>query len=503
MIRDLQENTKHAGTFTVAPNIQLYGELTLAGPRTSLFVRSDDRFIIPPVKGTTVTGELYNLAKVTLVDCLIPPIPSSAGNHEKHYHYSNIFPHYVLVGQHHVDPHERDIIKVSFTIDDAFTLFYDFDTFGRVEKPAKLIKEAVALSGLDEAARVTGVERKAELGPHPQIVYFTGKDCIFSANTELGMVSAHHCPSYDFGGPRGIGIENNILLQLSNDNGLTFDEALYYVWTIKSYLDLVVGRAQNLSDISVCIRGTDEDVPSLHVYPSLRQDHDRSDKMREPHPADILIDAVEDSASFSRIMVDWIARQPSWRDARGRFFASFSDQRTYSIDRLVRAANMFDILPAGAVPDSVEVPLDLQSAVVNSKLEFRALPQSPERDSVLNVLGRIGKPNLKRKVRHRAEMILEKTGERFPDLFTVTDEAVNCRNHYVHGSRSRINYVNEPRARSFLTNTLEFVFAASDLIQSGWQIEKWCRDRSGQSHPFGMYRHGYQENLRKLQALLG
>jgi hypothetical protein len=59
----------------------------------------------------------------------------------------------------------------------------------------------------------------------------------------------------------------------------------------------------------------------------------------------------------------------------------------------------------------------------------------------------------------------------FPDSYLVLDEAVNCRNHYVHGSRAKIDdqehfFETVP----FFTDTLEFVFAASDLIEAGWNI---------------------------------
>ena len=163
---------------------------------------------------------------------------------------------------------------------------------------------------------------------------------------------------------------------------------------------------------------------------------------------------------------------------------------------------MFDILPSEAIPESVAVADGMQSAVAEARRSFRKLPRTPERDSVLNTLGRVGKPNLKRKVRFRAKVILDELGGGFDGLCEVTDEAVNCRNHYVHGTDSPIDYNRELGTRFFLTDTLEFVFAASDLVEAGWDIGKWIRERPGQFHPFGMYRLGYQENRKKLESLL-
>ena len=132
----------------------------------------------------------------------------------------------------------------------------------------------------------------------------------------------------------------------------------------------------------------------------------------------------------------------------------------------------------------------------------KELPVSPERDSLLSALGRVGKSTLKNKIRYRSKLLSEAVGERFPDLDTVTDEAVNCRNYFVHGSEPRFDYGNYPDVWNFFTDTLEFVFAASDLIEAGWDVKAWCSTPTSMSHPFGAYRISYAENLRKLRSLL-
>jgi hypothetical protein len=55
---------------------------------------------------------------------------------------------------------------------------------------------------------------------------------------------------------------------------------------------------------------------------------------------------------------------------------------------------------------------------------------------------------------------------------------------------------------SFFTDTLEFVFAASDLIEVGWKIEPWLQKGTTMSHPFGTYCAHYRYNLQALKALL-
>jgi hypothetical protein len=133
---------------------------------------------------------------------------------------------------------------------------------------------------------------------------------------------------------------------------------------------------------------------------------------------------------------------------------------------------------------------------------FFLCPRSPERDSVLGALGRVGKANLKHKVRHRADKILKEAAHRFPELITVTDEAVNCRNFYVHGSAASFDYDAHFDAATFFTDTLEFVFATSDLLESGWDIKAWSNSGTTMSHPFGRYRINYAPQLQALKALL-
>ena len=165
---------------------------------------------------------------------------------------------------------------------------------------------------------------------------------------------------------------------------------------------------------------------------------------------------------------------------------------------------MFDILPASAVPADVTLPPELLDARVRGRELFRALPDTPERNSVLNALGRIGKSNLKGKIRHRAEPILHALGDRFEDLLSVVDEAVDCRNHYVHGNSPSYDYAsNFFETVAFFTDTLEFVFGASDLMQSGWDIRAWSLRGTSRSHCFGAYCDSYKERLAKLQALRG
>jgi hypothetical protein len=227
----------------------------------------------------------------------------------------------------------------------------------------------------------------------------------------------------------------------------------------------------------------------------------RSPEAQRPHPIDVLLDAVRQPAVFSRVLGSWLERQQAWQDARLRFFNSFVKEH-YTVDRLIGSANMFDILPDSAVPPEIQLSEELGRAREECRTIFKNLPQSPERDSVLSALGRVGKSVLKHKIRHRSQLLIDTVGEKFPDLFIVTDEAVDCRNHYVHGSEPRFDYSKELDMLYFFTATLEFVFAASDLIEAGWDVKAWSELPTTMSHPFGQYRVNYAINLQELKALI-
>jgi hypothetical protein len=118
------------------------------------------------------------------------------------------------------------------------------------------------------------------------------------------------------------------------------------------------------------------------------------------------------------------------------------------------------------------------------------------------LLGRIGKSTLKQKIRHRTRLLVNATGGRFNEITTVTDEAVDCRNHYVHGSAPSFDYNTHFDMIEFFTDTLEFVFAASDLIEGGWDLKAWSDKGSSMSHPFGRFLVGYGACLQELKSLL-
>ncbi len=486
------EQSKQSGTFTIPPGKDIYGELTYAGPNTSLYLRDNEAFNALAISEQSVKGTLHDLTKVSLLHCVTTSGTGSSTRGKGRYWFASIFPHFVLHGDRQICHDERTISEAHFVIDDASVLFYDFDAFGSLIDARPFIEQIV---------RANRLERDVPIGPYPEILYFTGKHEIFSADTVVGTVSAYHNPSHTLGGPKGVHLKNTISIGIVFKEACTFDETIDHTLTLLRFFVLLVGRPQNLVRFDLRLESNDERPNILKVYWSMPPRRESSSDDERPHPADVLIDAVMQPDTFGRILGNWVARHIDWHDARVRFSNSFAKQK-YDIDRLIGSANMFDILPSSAVPAAVSLSEELRSAKERCSKIFKELARSPERDSVLSALGRIGKSTLKNKIRYRGKFLEDTVGERFPELFTVTDEAVNCRNHYVHGTETRIDYSNEPDLLVFFTNTLEFVFAASDLVEAGWDIKGWSEIPTSMSHLFGRYRVNYAENLRYLKSLL-
>ncbi len=491
-MRTAQGFTKF-GKFSIAADREIYGELRVAGKETSLYLQDDAFFDTHSVSDGCLTGTLYDLTKVTLIQCLTMEKGSDSRDGDQ-YHYAKLFPHFVLEVRRHIGANDRLIVESSFVLEDATALFYDFDAFGTVID---------AVPHIERIATANKLNRPIPIGPEPRIAYFAGKRNIIDVDTVLGKVRAQHNASWSLGGPSGVRIDNVISVSIEAEPPVTFAEAISRTLRLLRFLELVIGRPQNLRELVMYV-DNGEHRQSLKVHWSHRpsRDADSTDDRWFPHPADLLLDPIRRSEEFAGVMRAWLETDEERQDARQRFHTSFAHQRRYFVERLVGAANMFDILPTSASPKDVELSEGLLDAKRRCQEIFGTLPDSYERSSVLNALGRVGRPSLKHKTRHRARYVVDAIGERFPDLVSVLDEAVDCRNHYVHGSASRIDYSQNFDMVAFFTDTLEFVFAASELIEAGWNIRTFIEMPTTMSHPFGAYRVNYDSQLQALKALL-
>ena len=482
--------TRYLGTYALPGGQPVVGEMYLKGSSTSLKLHSDD-FLARVnaaccVKGTAYTGEY-----LTLIDCDSPGMGQTSFKDAPTRYHADVFPHYVAIGRSHLEPDQACISAIHFTTTDLTTLFYDFDAFGHVIDSKSIIDMV-----LQEGRKM----RPMEVGKRAQICYFTGKDCIAEVPTAIGKVSVHHRPTFSIGGATGVFIKNQIVVSIEPDQPATFHDSVDLMYQVACFLSMAAGRAQGIDHIDVTTTDVTDDIPqSLTIHPSFRWKASDKSEQHKPHPGDVPLDPIRHRAEVDAVLVNWIGRHSGWRAARSRYLDCMRKANKYGPERLVAAANMFDILPSDAVPLDAELTVDLISTRDACAEMFRKHPHGIDRDSALQALGRLGQPSLSKKVAHRVLIVQSKLIGRFPDLLFVARVAVKCRNFYVHGSSSGIEYRKVEHLVPFLTDALEFIFAASDFIDAGWDAQRWTLDAHGWGHSFARFRSAYEMALGELR----
>ncbi len=281
-----------------------------------------------------------------------------------------------------------------------------------------------------------------------------------------------------------------------------FERVIDDVMTTLLFLGLIAGRRQNIENLQIEI-GQDDDPVGLDVYWCLRPTRDKIAGERSLMPTDLPINAGINPVHFGSVLTRWLAEHDQRREARGRFFSGFTLQNAYEIDRLISAANLFDLMPSSASPAEVDLTPEFIAARDEAKAMFKALPETAQRNSVLAALGRSAAPALRDKIAHRARQVIAQCGPEFSSLPGVIAMAVDCRNHYVHGSAPKADYTRHFfETVPFLTDTLEFVFGAADLLDAGWDLPAFREQGSTLSHPFGAYLVSYDDSLRVLNTVL-
>jgi hypothetical protein len=489
---EITEGSTRSGTFSI-DDTEVAGELRFAGRRTRLTLHHRDFFIVRGEPYVTVHGVLHDLTRVSLIGCLGPIVPGSRFVGEERSHDAEVEPHYVVLGRRHLATDEAAIKAIRFVVSDATMIFNDSDAFGMVweDTPDRLAAMLEAGSHPREVA----------LGSHPMVAYFNGRHRIFAGDTVIGEVSAHHAPTGGFGSAKGVAFNNTIWTRIAPDHPITLDEAIRRLLILVRFLEVIAGRRQTVLRVELEV----EDPPSepLVLYWPFRPEREAPESDRSLHRLELPIDAVRDPTTFCRVMAQWLARDAARIMARAQFSDGLHEEHRFSSVRLIGAANMFDLLPDDAAPPATALPEGLEKARSQARDLFRALPDSPERSAVLGALGRIGKPVLKRKIRHRAAIVTAALSQPFPHLERVIDLAVEARNHFVHGSPTDLDLVGQFGATvPFLTMLLEFIYLASELVEAGWDAAGWEAGRVSWDHPLGHIHRGYDSYLCDLDAAL-
>ncbi|EIL89824.1 HEPN domain-containing protein [Rhodanobacter spathiphylli] len=484
------------GTFQLPSDISSFGELVVDGRRTLLNLSSQSELpllrSVGNILGVTLDGK-----RITCIDCVGSSQGRSTMGHVVTSHYAHVFPHYVVIGDEHVDTKSARIQRISFTVDDIASLFYDFDAFGFVIDASKVID-----SVLEQQSRI----RQIKAGEWPEVAYFTGRFTVAELDSAIGKIAVRHRPTSNMGGPDGFYMKNTMYVSIEPDHPVSFESAMDRVACVSHFLSMVAGRVQGATDIQISLAGYADDRRRnpLRVHWSYApKTPNSSDSERKPHPGDVPLDPIQRRDEFISVITYWIERDSGRRTARVRYLSCLQKGNSYGVDRLVAAANMFDVLPPEATPAPVPLPDDLSEARSTILSTLKKLPQSQDRDSAISAIARMGKPSLPKKVAHRTRIVTEQVDSAFPDLDYVIRIALSCRNYFVHGGGPKaFDFKAAEPFVPFLTDALEFVFSASDLIEAGWDASRWNQEPHGTGHNFARFRWGYKETVAQLKQAM-
>ncbi len=290
-----RKQSRLQGIFQLPQNIEAHGELLLKGRNSLLSLTS--RSELPPLREVPhLLGTTIDLQKVTCIDC----VGSSQGSARKEkkvtHHYAHVFPHFVTIGDEHVDPASPAVRSIHFAVDDLLSLFYDFDAFGHVVDARPIIDTVLA-----ERRRL----RPVETGEWPHVAYFTGRSTVIEVDTDICKLGASHRPSFNMGGPDGIFIKNRMVVSLEPDSPVTFVEAIDRMMVVARFLSVIAGRRQGIHDIQLQTAASDEQVwRPLSVYwsyaPKGMGRKSTISSLTRAMCLWILFDALRSSPAFSR-----------------------------------------------------------------------------------------------------------------------------------------------------------------------------------------------------------
>ncbi len=496
------EGEPQVGNFALSQDKTVPGLLTLRGSDSTIMLWFPDPDRKDPDIPNVIKGILSNGRKVSLIgfhqtiDFQRQGVHTESGNPAGCMLAITVFPRYVAVGDFYLKPGVKDFQGVGFSTDESHLLFSYSEAFG-------------SLSFSNEAEQIVNrilelENREAKAGKYPIVVYSTGDNLIFEANTELGHVEAFHATTISLTRDRADQLSNEIFMRLDFDALVDIQCALSRTNNIIHFLELLIGRPQNFTELTL-FNGTDRDRPEqIQFYDSLYPQYHR------PEPSESRLQPLMTPQEMSQVLTNWAGRTKPWGKARSRFYDCFVKQCDYDADRLVTAVNMFDALPKEAIPERKALGVNLEAATLETKRLFTDLPDSSEKHQMLSLIGRLrrGSVAVKQKIQHRARIVGDQLEGRtkFKDLTTenlcaITGAAVDCRNFFVHGSGGEPKYWQQKDIVQFFTETLEFVFTISDFVEAGWDPYSWINSPcTGGHHFLDEYLLFYQAKFETFRA---
>ncbi|GAB2895041.1 ApeA N-terminal domain 1-containing protein [Paralcaligenes ginsengisoli] len=502
----MQTHEQYNGVF-LSSDSQFAGLLKFAGADSILKLVGKSFWTCPEAEYTDIHGMLSDGKKASLLECVLHGKTQHRFDENTQFE-SRFFPNYIVVGEEFIRSEEPVIQAVRYHFENVTNLLTGHETFQSLMPDANEMRRILEVDHKrsEKIAEEYGWQKQPfqpQIGEHPHLLYFSGLWEIMACQSKIGKISLTNRTSHSMGSAAGIGIDNEVTANIEFTEPKTLNAAVHALRILHGLFELSLGHRQRYRWIELELiyrsQETEHDMPqTARLYWGLCNERVKSDSKVSLN--DSLLAPDRRSEEFARVATGWINSAEIMGDPRERFATAFFG--SYSINRIVGAANMFDLLPESHAPKTKEIDPSLREAVTQSRKIFTTLPDSSAKQSVLSTLGRIGTASLRDKVYHRADKVIALVGNKFPELLLPCHHAVLCRNHYVHGSKGAFDYQEHFTEFAFITDTLEFVFAVSDLLDLGWDLKSWMDKGTSMTHAFGAYTVNYSENIKRLKALV-
>lgn len=477
---------RYLGTYGSHGMPQHTGELVIAEGDTRLtFI---GRGLDSLEDANTIYGRTEKNEKVSCFDCFTTTSVQPFFDSLDHFERMQILPNITLVGEEHLDPVAHAIHEVRFKLSDTEIFFQDRNAIGSLFDVGAELQEIFD-------TRVPPIKKTAH--KRSLISYFCGDFKIIECDTPLGIFSA----GFNLEATSGHPFAHDVYLSLKFAEPIQFHGCMQRMGAIRRFFTVVTGRAQAYLRLELMVSrtsvlGNSKQTP-LRVYfahpPTGATSHAPS------HFIDAPVHPVKSNEEFASVMQAWLSMDEARYMPRRQYVECIEDQSHYTTNRLVAAANMFDTLPADALPADVTLPPDFEDVVNETIDRLDKLPKTDFRNSLASYLGRLKRPSLPVKLYHRSSLICSRLEDEFPDLNSVLRIAGKFRNFLVHGGQE-FDYIRYESFLPFLTDSLEFVFAASDLVDAGWNIERWRSANVWGDHQFTKFRRDYPQTIEAFMA---
>jgi len=491
-----EDQTRFLAHFTVQGSDHA-GALDLDGPNTKLDIFSDDFLHLKDEEMNCVRGVSKEGVSISAIYCVPLVTSGSASYHDKHKHYMTLRPNYVALGPHYLEPEEDVISSISFTFSEANHLFYDSGTFGHI-----IWKHRLSFGQLREI--LSGVRRAPKhrrRGGRLDLYYRWDRGPIIEATCSAGKITVWNATGGRFPSPDGLDLRNRVRVTCAFVAPLNLEAALGVLNQMMSLFELAAQSRQNVEDVTLEHKDAPEAAQlTLHVI------HREREHVETLMPTDALLNGGLHEEEFTRVLTRWMDSGPDRRTGRQRFIEGFRRGFNYRTERLIGAANAFDLLPAtdfvkqGALPTEVETLLaGLEAQVKTAAKSSTVVNEHKER--LLNNLGLVRGLNLRNKVLQRWDTVPDCIASRLPAMPEAIAHSVRARNFFVHGSEIKMSTDAVYELSSFFTNTFEFVFGVSELCRCGWDAERWSKDGYSLSR-YKWYMSQFPEYMKRVAAAL-